>query len=181
MSTLFAPEIIGVIYQRGKFSPELTSLTAQVLKVYGVGTTIFLYWAIAMRAMQATATLKPLIMILPFLACAQWLAADQLIDHFSVAGAVLSTIYVHLILLGAVSIILHRKAGLALPIKELSLALGLTLLCGLMAYLVRSFVEFDSKAVRLLVESALYGLAVLPLWAQRLTGYGKRQSLAITS
>lgn len=126
---VLAKPIVSVVYERGRFDPALSALTASVLMAYAFGMFVYLSRDVLVRVFYALGDSTT-----PFRISLVNIGLNALFDYlllpFGVPGLVLATVSVNVLSVIALIFYLNRRLG-SLPLLSWSLALlGLTAASG---------------------------------------------------
>jgi putative peptidoglycan lipid II flippase len=122
---VLAKPIVSVVYERGRFDPDLTVLTASVLTAYAFGMFVYLSRDVLVRVFYALGDSTT-----PFRISLVNIGLNALFDYLllplGVPGLVLATVSVNILSVLALIFVLNRRLG-GLPLLSWGLALlGLT-------------------------------------------------------
>jgi putative peptidoglycan lipid II flippase len=126
---VLAKPIVSVVYERGRFDPELSALTASVLMAYAFGMFVYLSRDVLVRVFYALGDSTT-----PFRISLVNIGLNALFDYFllpfGVPGLVMATVSVNVLSVIALVLVLDRRLG-GLPLLSWGLALlGLTAASG---------------------------------------------------
>jgi putative peptidoglycan lipid II flippase len=160
----FAPELMRIAFQRGRFTASDVAGGASVLVMYGVATIVFLLWPIVLRMLQAIGGLNAAFKLLPGALLAALASGLILVPRIGLPGAVAATAIGHVVLVGG-GIVMLRKWNLrALSTADTVKAVVRTAALSLTAFGVRAVVIGSSYfIIRLSVAVGLVLLADLLL------------------
>jgi putative peptidoglycan lipid II flippase len=126
---VLAKPIVSVVYERGRFDPALSALTASVLMAYAFGMFVYLSRDVLVRVFYALGDSTT-----PFRISLVNIGLNALFDYFllpfGVPGLVMATVSVNILSVIALVLVLDRRLG-GLPLLSWGLALlGLTAASG---------------------------------------------------
>jgi putative peptidoglycan lipid II flippase len=173
---VLAKPIVSVVYERGRFDPDLTVLTASVLMAYAFGMFVYLSRDVLVRVFYALGDSTT-----PFRISLVNIGLNALFDYlllpFGVPGLVLATVSVNILSVLALIVVLNRRLG-GLPLLAWGLALlGLTgasavagLACWSMLQGLQGWLGHQGMILQLVELSiaGIIGLAVFVLLAMQL-------------
>lgn len=152
----FPTEIVRAVYERGSFSAEMSELTGEILRVYGMATTIFLLWALCLRVLQVERLLTAIIPLVVLLIPLDILICEVAVPRLGLAGAITGTLLVHIILLFAVDRLLRRKGVALFTVPWIYQVAGLLLLSLIWGVLV-AWLPLDlDPTLALCIRAILY-------------------------
>jgi putative peptidoglycan lipid II flippase len=173
---VLAKPIVSVVYERGRFDPDLTVLTASVLTAYAFGMFVYLSRDVLVRVFYALGDSTT-----PFRISLVNIGLNALFDYLllplGVPGLVLATVSVNILSVLALIVVLNRRLG-GLPLLSWGLALlGLTgasvvagLACWSMLQGLQGWLGNQGMILQLVELSiaGIIGLAVFVLLAMQL-------------
>jgi putative peptidoglycan lipid II flippase len=169
MFYFWGDSIIRILYERGRFLPNDTLLTYEMLKIYTISLVLYAAYSIINKMIYSTGLVKKLILISTLGAIVKVILSLALIDKYQQAGLAVTTSISYGVICVAGYFIIVKKlkfSSYMYPIKDIIIYTFIGFICFIIIYLIYEYlisVDGISLLFSPIIFIVLYSLTVIYL------------------